>query len=58
MHTIHIARANRGAGTAPVFPAVDEGHIREHGLDPERIYFTDHRSTYLNASRPAAQSAR
>ena len=35
MEKISIAIANRGAGIAPVFAAVEGGYFREQGLEPE-----------------------
>ena len=39
MEKIRIACANRGAGTAPVFSAVEGGYFKENGLDPELIFY-------------------
>lgn len=43
MEKIRIACANRGAGTSPVFAAVEGGYFRENGLDPELLYYRGHR---------------
>ncbi|RPJ43296.1 MAG: hypothetical protein EHM27_01065 [Deltaproteobacteria bacterium] len=42
MEKIRIACANRGAGTAPVFSAVEGGYFKENGLDPELIFYAGH----------------
>jgi NitT/TauT family transport system substrate-binding protein len=42
MEKIRIALANRGAGTAPVFAAVEGGFFREQGLEPELVPFQGH----------------
>ena len=42
MERIRIACANRGAGTAPVFSAVEGGYFKENGLDPELVFFAGH----------------
>ncbi len=42
MEKIRIACANRGAGTAPVFSAVEGGYFKENGLEPELIYYAGH----------------
>ena len=42
MEKIRIACANRGAGTAPVFSAVEGGYFKENGLEPELIFCAGH----------------
>jgi NitT/TauT family transport system substrate-binding protein len=42
MDKIRIACANRGAGTAPVFAAVEGGYFKENGLEPELIFYAGH----------------
>jgi NitT/TauT family transport system substrate-binding protein len=42
MDKIRIACANRGAGTAPVFSAVEGGYFEENGLDPELVFYAGH----------------
>lgn len=42
MEKIRIATANRGAGTAPVFAAVEGGYFREEGLAVELISHQGH----------------
>lgn len=42
MEKIRIACANRGAGTAPVFSAVEGEYFKENGLEPELIYYAGH----------------
>ena len=42
MDKIRIACANRSAGTAPVFAAVEGGYLKESGLDPELIFYQGH----------------
>lgn len=42
MDKIRIACANRGAGTAPVFSAVEGGYFKENGLDPELVFYAGH----------------
>jgi NitT/TauT family transport system substrate-binding protein len=42
MEKIRIACANRGAGTAPVYSALEGGYFREAGLDPELIFYPGH----------------
>jgi len=42
MEKIRIACANRGAGTAPVFSAVEGGYFKENGLEPELIFYAGH----------------
>lgn len=54
MDTIHSTSANRGAGTAPVCAAADDGDFRANGLDRELIHLPGHRSTHLNPSRPGS----
>ncbi len=43
MEKIRIALANRGAGTAPVFAAIEGGYFHEQGLEPELIPHQGHR---------------
>lgn len=42
MEKIRIACANRGAGTAPVFSAVEGGYFKENDLEPELIFYPGH----------------
>jgi ABC-type nitrate/sulfonate/bicarbonate transport system substrate-binding protein len=42
MKKIRIACANRGAGTAPVFSAVEGGYFKENGLEPELVFYPGH----------------
>jgi ABC-type nitrate/sulfonate/bicarbonate transport system substrate-binding protein len=42
MEKIRIACANRGAGTAPVFSAVEGEYFKENGLEPELIFYAGH----------------
>jgi NitT/TauT family transport system substrate-binding protein len=42
MEKIRIACANRGAGTAPVFSAVEGGYFKENGVEPELIFYAGH----------------
>jgi len=42
MEKIRIALANRVAGTAPVFSALEGGYFKENGLDPELIDYQGH----------------
>jgi len=42
MEKIRIACANRGAGTAPVFSAMEGGYFKANGLDPELIFYAGH----------------
>ena len=42
MERIRIACANRGAGTAPVFSAVEGGYFKENGLEPELVFYAGH----------------
>jgi ABC-type nitrate/sulfonate/bicarbonate transport system substrate-binding protein len=39
---IRIALGNNGAGTAPVFAAVEGGYFHEQGLEPELIAHQGH----------------
>jgi len=47
MDKIRIALANRSAGTAPVFSAVEGGYFKKNGLDPELIYYQGHKRSLL-----------
>jgi NitT/TauT family transport system substrate-binding protein len=42
MEKIRIACANRGAGTGPVFAAVEGGYFKANGLEPELIFYPGH----------------
>ena len=42
MDKIKIAMAHRGAGVAPVFAAIEGGHFRENGLEPELVFYHGH----------------